>query len=936
MTASSSGPSPSAAHTAPSARAMPELPLVLEIGGHAPRLPPFLDGSPSALRALVGGKAASLIALSDAGLPVPPGFVLTTAAFELGLEALLHGCTSLVDVTACLERDDLELPPALVAAISTACDRLAGLSGAACGALSLAVRSSATDEDGAQRSFAGQQTTRLGVRGTAALLTAVREVWASLFARDALLYRERQRLDAPPPSMAVLVQPLVEAQVAGVLFTRSPVAPAERDEAMVCAAYGLGETVVAGHAADTFTVDRESQRVLRREVARKELQRRVSDDGSCLVTAEVAADAQQRPSLTDAQLAEVVALGRRVEAAFGGAAQDIEFAFDASGRLTLLQARPITGGVAAEPAPPTTTGHTAALYSNANVGEALPGVGTPMTWSIIHAFARRGFETAFGALGLEVPEHYRLVASFRGRVYLNISEFVSVASQIPLLTGETLAQLAGVTDASGLGGTFARLSPASFLGHLPITVPKLALSQLSMPVRTSLWSRRFGRVRDAFFAQPLGALDRAALQRALQGVDEVFNRTGEVMLSASSNFLMSYVVVREALRWFGGQEAARKESVLFSGLTGVESAAPGLELLAMAREVRDDAALYAIFTRDPQASGAAILEALAAEPAGRALRARLDGFLERWGHRALREAEIATPRWREDPSFLIGVIRRHLCAPRLASPQEVEREQSASREEATQVIRQHFLTGVGLAFRGLLRWAQFTARKREHLRARVVDTLSMYRHVLLEVGRRMVAAGALCEVDDVFFLTHAEVHEWLRAPTRLERTVRTRVAFRRALYQAFVESPDPPDNFVLRQGQDALLERAATSTAAVLPDDATVLTGLPGSPGRVTGPARVIDTPEGSDIPIHPGEVLVTTFTDVGWTPLFLVAVGVVTDRGGPLSHSCVVAREYGIPAVVGVGDATRLIRTGDIVTVDGQAGTVHVARGGLQRGEVP
>lgn len=865
------------------------------------------DASSPTSRALLGGKGYHLARLSQLSLPVPPAFAITTEAFLRSARATLRAASSLEHISQTLA--SATIPNAVDTAIRDAYTRLLERSPGP-----VAVRSSGTAEDSAAASFAGQQHTVLNVRDIDALFDALRQVWASLFSPASLLYRGRVRLDEAPPTTAVVVQTMIDASVAGVLFTLNPI-DHDPTQALVCSAYGLGETVVGGQSVDTFYLQRRNGSILRSDIGDKHDMLVMSDAGG-LHTRSVPPEQRSLPSLSPTQLAQLIRVGDTLERALG-CPQDIEFAFTEDAHLHLLQTRPITGLQGQDT---TTTGATTTVYSNINVGEALPGVGTPMTWSIIRAFTRRGFETAFGALGLDVPPHYDLAASFRGRVFLNISEFVSVASQIPLLTGHTLVRLGGATAPPNLDETTEQLSPLAFLLRLPLTIPRLLTSQLGAPRIAARWAKRFTRARRDFFDIPLSTRSRAELLPVLEQVDDVFNRTGEVMLASASNFLMSYVVVTEMLSRVGGPEAARKEAILFSGLTRVRSAAPGLELLSIARFVKDRPALRAAFEHAmDQADDPADID-LTTLPDGAGLLNKLGSFLEHWGHRAPREAEIATPRWREDPSFLLAVLRRHLQAPYLPTPREIEGQILAQRREATQLIRQHFFTGLGLIFRALLRWAQRNARLREELRAYVVDTLSMYRHIFLEIGRRLARSGHLAERDDVFFLTYPEVRAWLETRNS-GADFRYAVAARRAAFQAYVDSPDPPEIFTLARTQVQPL----VDEVPPIPANAERLIGLSGAPGRVTGPARVLRDLDNANLQqIQPGEILVASFTDVGWTPLFLVAGGVVTDRGGPLSHSCVVAREYGIPCVVNTRVATELIQDGEILTVDGESGVVY------------
>ncbi len=873
----------------------------------APTLVVSLDAPatqhPSA-RNRIGGKGAGLAVLRRHRLPVPPGFVVTTAAYQRVIHQQVRGVRNGDQLRQRILT--AELPQALIEQLTAAFETLTGDNPQ----MPLAVRSSATDEDGQELSFAGQQASYLGVRGLDTVIEHVRRVWASLFNPEALLYRSEASLEARPPEMAVVVQRLIEARSAGVCFTVNPVSGARR-EMVVSSAFGLGETVVSGGEADTFYIDRQNGRVLRQELGHKAQRLVTSQNGT---EHQEASDAEAaEPSLTSADLSRIVRLGAQIENLMQGP-QDIEWAFDDDGGLWLLQSRPIT---TARPALPGSPGG-ASVWTNANVGEALPGVGTPMTWSIIRGFSRKGFETAFGALGLDVPENFGLVGSFQGRVYLNVTQFASVISQIPWMKPEMLLRLAGGPEVNQIEGGYERQSRRSFLMRLPLTIPKALGSQATMPMVGRWWAWTFRKRRDAFFARRLGHLSFAELTAALDDVDALFERTGLVMIACSSNFLSSYVVAHELLVRWGGQEAAARERQLFTGLTGMRSAQPGLEMLRMAQHIRSHDALEEHWTQTPTKALVEDMEQLRALPGGARLLADIKEFLREYGHRAPREAEIATPRWREDPTFVVDTIKTYLTAPFLPTPEALENELQASRRETTEAIRRHFTTGLGVIFRQALSWSHHNARQREDLRSCVVDSLAMYRHIFLEVGRRMVSRCGLCDPEDVFFLTADEARDFLAGRPCVDYPLR--VVARRVAYEAFRATPDPPDNFTLVDG-------VIMTTEPEPVEGREALEGLPGSPGRVTGPARVIVDPSEPDSKLRPGEILVAPFTDVGWTPLFLAASGVVMDKGGPLSHSCIVAREYGLPAVVNVRHGTAMIKTGDVITIDGDKGLVYLPK---------
>src|SRR5690554_1164797 len=872
--------------------------------------------------ARVGGKANGLHRLVREGLEVPPAFCILSDAFEQALAECVDRVDSLDGLREKLLR--VELDDELIAEIDAQMRAIEPQWPTSTDSLGWAVRSSALDEDAPERSFAGQQKTVLGVQTPAALVDALREVWASLYETGALLYHERLAGDAKPRAMAVVVQRMISACTAGVIFSQNPL-NADADQLVVNAAKGPGQQVVEGHSAETYYLEKSSAYVEHYEPA------------------EVGEDAQQ-PLLDAAQLKELADCARQLERAFS-APQDIEWAFaprvvsaslaraeNAHGirpTLYLLQARPITAS--ASPAAGASAKHGGALWSNVNVGEALPGVATPLTWSIIRGFSRLGFERAFGSLGLDVPAEYELVGSFRGRVYLNLSQFMSIASAIPLLRAETLFEMAGGADMSVVQGHYAPRSSRDFVLHLPKTALKVLASQLSTPLVAPLWERYFKGWRDRYFEQDLTRLSHREFRDKLGEIDRVFERTGLVMLACSSNFLMSFALMRETLRLWAGDGAAGKEQALLGALE-VESAQPGYDLLELGRMARRSPGLREVITgREP----GEVLQAL------RALRGEedIEAFLEKFatfrrvhGHRAPREAELSTARWREDSGFLFEVIAGYIRAPSLPSASELARAREQARERVRAQVEQIFPVGISQLFRGLLSATRAQARQREMMRARVVDALDIYRRYVLEWGRRLVLQEAIRRPEDVFFLRVEDLQNWLNnMSSAADFAIRVLVA--RATYEANLALPDPPDTFVaIGQRLVDAREYAAQNMSNAYPAGSVErldeIHGLAGSTGRVTGRARVILDPS-EDAYLEPGEILVAPYADIGWTPLFLIAAGIVTSLGGPLSHACIVAREYQIPTVVNARGATQRIRTGDLITVDAERGTIYIRERG-------
>lgn len=823
----------------------------------------------------VGGKANGLVRLMRAGMRVPDGFVVTSEAFTHAVDQLVVDAADLEALRTALA--SAELPVTLVDEISVELTHL--------GPGPWAVRSSALDEDDIEHSFAGQHLTVLDVTSVSGVLDAVRAIWAATLHEQALRYRTRLAVDAVPAGIGVVVQKMVAPQVAGVTFTRDPNAP-DSGEAVVCAARGLGTHVVDGEACDTYYIERPSGYLHRSDV--------------------------HENVLSPAALVDMARACERAERALGGPL-DLEWA-RVNGELVFLQARPITGGQA----------HETSVWTNSNVGEALPGVATPLTWSVIRRFSRRGFERAFGALGLDVPEDYEIVGSFAGRVYLNLTQFAGITSHIPILSPDTLFEMAGGGGVELVRHLYDERDPSAFLMRLPATIPRIVASQLAMPVLAPLWNAVFESWTESFFARDLTTLAHDALGEELERLDRMFDANGEFMLGCASNFLLSYALVRESLRLVGRAEVHGREQEMLRGLH-VPSAEAGLGLLQLGRIARRSRRLRRIIESTAPASTLATLEGARDHTDVATFLDALEQFRSEFGHRAPREAELATPRWREDSTFLFDVLRGFLAAPHLPTQRDIDRDRQKAEHEVGRIIDDAFaLPGIATAFRALLTLVRGNARRREMLRDRVVDSLDIYRAYFLEIGRRLRDRGDLAAADDVFFLTVEEVRAWLAEPSN-GRQYRYRVLVRRALHDMFVGEADPPNIFVLR-GSELISEDDYLERVTPTPVDGAVreLVGLPASPGRVTGPARVMSDPADASA-LKPGEILVIPYADIGWTPMFLTAAAVVMDLGGPLSHAAIVAREYGVPAVVNARGALREIETGDIITVDGERGVVLI-----------
>jgi phosphohistidine swiveling domain-containing protein len=802
----------------------------------------------------VGGKGLSLARLASAGLPVPPGFCITTEAHRR-----LRGRAP--DET-------------LAGQIAAAYERLGGGR--------VAVRSSATAEDGAAASFAGQQETILGVEGASAVCAAVGRCWASLDGERAVAYRRHQGVGDEGLAMGVVVQRLVDAEAAGVLFTRDPLDAAGR-RMLVEASWGLGESVVSGLVTpDRYHLERDTGRLCEQHVATKAVE----------VTAAgrrpVGEDRRDKPCLSEPQLAELAELGRRVEELYGEP-RDVEWALS-GGRFWLLQARPITAGGAAEreqvrreemAAAAALAGPQGTVWARINLAESLPEP-TPMTWALVRRYVsgKGGFGLMYRDLGFRPPAALDEIGVFdlvAGRVYCNLVREPQMSAgwlpkARPLAAFKAAPHLAldpppATIDWSRVGPSFWLLLPL----RLPLAVLRSARQVAALAGLGPAFAARFrGQVLPAFreevrraAADDLTSLDDAALRERL----EHWVR------------LTLYDFARDALKPTVRAAIARENLVRFlRRKLGPERARAAVNELCMG------------VVPDPEADlGGATRDLMA----GRLDRAT---FLERFGHRGEQEMELSRPRWREDPAAL----ERLAIAPDEAhaagqSPRErweaIAAEAKLSKLERTALDSEVQILHASLALR-------------ETAKHYLMLGYQWIRGVLLEIDRRHRLHGG------VFYLTPEELPR-LAAGEDLSGLI----AGRRRRRTVCLSLEAPP---VLFSDDLEAIGRPPVVTGM------NALQGVPLSAGTAEAPALVLEQPRTDALPAEP-YILVCPSTDPAWVPLFVRARGLVMESGGVLSHGAIVAREYGLPAVAGLPGVHTALRSGQRLRVDGGRGTVAV-----------
>jgi phosphohistidine swiveling domain-containing protein len=833
-----------------------------------------------------GGKGANLGELTRAGLPVPPGFVIITDAYRayVAEHQLADKIAALAAPTD--DRADYDDASAQIRSLfaDEASDALRTEIAEAYAALGedvpVAVRSSATAEDLPEASFAGQQDTYLNVSGLEDLLAAVRDCWASLWTARAMAYRARQGIDPATASLAVVVQQMVDAKAAGVMFTANP-SNGRRDEVVISAAWGLGESVVSGSVnTDNIVVRKSDGTVVSSDTA---------DKAVMTVTAEqrteerpVPEDQRKQPVLSESEASELAAYGTRIEDHYGSP-EDIEWA-RADGRFWIVQARPITALPEVEDPTPTdwTVPDPTAWYVRASIVEQLPDPLSPLFADMIDGAVTRSLQSVFREL----------------------------------LNGEDLIKDEDVGLPTINGYAYYRYS-RSGMWRLLLRTPKAMGALSTTQARWRTYSHpRYRRIVNDWTARDLTGM---TIPELISGVEELVYAGAEyytavqtiIPLAASSEVLFT--------RFYDAVIRRKDDPPALVFLLGYDSA-----------PIRAEKSLYdlATWTRSHPELAESLRElppqefleraAVSDDPAWHEWQTRFQAHLNSYGH-TVYNLDFINPLPADDPVPLLETLRFFLSG-KGTDPYQRQRGLASRREEATAEVLGRLDPARAKTFRRLVRWAQSVAPVREDALADVGLAWPQVRRMLLEIGRRLQQAGVINKPEDVFWLHRWEIDESLGS-------LADEVEQRKQLWRGQRRATPPQ---LLPKGSWSDMWRR-WMPAASEEQTGNVIKGIGGSIGTVTAPARVLGGPQDFG-QMQPGDVLVASITTPAWTSLFAMASGVVTDIGGPLSHSSIVAREYGIPAVLGTAVATRRIHSGQQIKVDGDAGIVTVLDGQAPR----
>ncbi len=866
---------------------------------------------------LVGGKGANLGEMSHAGFPVPPGYCVTTHAFQHFIagcaegEALYKRLDTLTDKEVKSVRRvgqyvrQTLMGVAIPGEVRDAVKQAWQAHGAD---RAYAVRSSATAEDLPEASFAGQQDTYLNIIGETALLDAIRRCWVSLFTDRAILYRIQNNFPHREVQLSVVVQQMIMAETSGILFTADPVT-GHRHTLTIDASFGLGEALVGGLVTpDTYRVDKRTNAFLERQIADKKLAIFAAEHGGTRQEL-LSADQREQTVLTDAQVLDLAAMGSKIEAHYNQP-QDIEWAI-ANGQTFLLQTRPITSlypidGLRS----PDGSLH---IYLSMGHQQSMLDAMTPLGLSTIQVLMpigheRSRFDNAYfrtsGARGfadLTLPLRHPLLRRM----------MFGLLSQLDALAPAAARQL--IRRPEFQHSQRLRLNLAFFKGVLNIVRRVLrALWKRDLngfvDETNALMDDYISAVAHSLEAYPPG---KVQLEAVLDIMPEFFPFFLNWVPETVAGMAAARILPRLAKRWLTPDELEALTLGIPGNVVNEMNLAIG-DLADLARRSPELTELFKHLGDD----GSLWLQQAAQLEGSTPFMVAWSDFLSRYGSRGPSEIDIAKPRWYEEPLPVLRVLAEYLNGEggrHRAHYQSLVK----GREASIRILR--LKAGNGLLGKArmhvinrLYHVMSETGGMREHHKFMVIRLLGVIKEILKSNANQLVAAKKLEQPDDIWYLTWSELFAIFDDHSaNWSQTVRQRQS-EYVRFQKF-----PPPMIISSDGEGPVVHYQDDEA----PEGA--LLGNPVSPGVVEGKVHIIRDPQRETL--APGEILVAEFSDPGWTPLFINASGLILEVGGALTHGAVVAREYGIPAIVGVRDATKTLQTGQRVRVDGNHGVIEI-----------
>lgn len=899
----------------------------------------------------MGGKGSNLYKLTQSGAAVPPFLVITSPCFTEFIAGIQHEFDAVVDALDCSSparvaetsrcvREFL-VRQSLPAAIEQ--ELLESLKDVAGPGDFLAVRSSALGEDSKEFSYAGMLDSYLFRKTPEEVKAAVLECWASLYSDRAVAYRHMRGVSQKGLAMAVVVQKMIDGSASGVTFTVNPNTKYV-DEILISAVPGLGEGLVSGGLdADQFVVLKNEDYTIDTRTVVDKVGRVVFDRDKGFGTREeeLPAESRNKPCLTDEQIVQIAKVCHQIERFYDGKPQDIEWTIDTDGTVRILQSRPIT---TIDRPFPSERAHIT-VWDNSNIVESYSGVTTPLTFSFALYAYHQVYIQFCEVLG--VPKQDILEKDFNfgnmlgllnGRIYYNLKNWYHLISVLPgyQYNSRFMEGMMGVKVKFDFDPTI-RKSSGGFFQKYFIELPRLAWvgANLAWKFYTmdsqvkdfmTIFQSMYDHYKDFDF-------DNAPAQKLVEIYNELEFKVLRNWKAPIINDFMAmifYGILRSLVSSWNLDKDGALANNLLAGQGNVESTLPLKALQKIAREIvstptlletfkqHDPAALRRMFCKTPNTSDPAEQQKLCKD---------IQEYLNLYGYRSMNELKLEEPSLNEKPEFIFQMLKNYLSMP-LGNEEDSGKKEAAMREEAekrvTEMLAGQKIWGI-IPKLSILTFVTKYAKKamavREYQRFARTKMYGLARRIFLGIGKRMQERGLLEDANDVFYLTKQEVIGYV-VGTATSQKLRELSLIRKQEFDAYRAMDELPDR-IETKGMVYTNDLTQGVLKAQESTDPNVLKGLAACPGIVRKRVKVILTPR-DDMTLN-GEILVAARTDPGWVPLYASASGLLIERGSMLSHSVIVARELGLPAIVGITDITKRVKTGDIVEMDGSTGIVRI-----------
>jgi len=860
----------------------------------------------------IGGKGLNLRRLQTQHA-VPDWVALPTSEFFRSLESL--PCDVADEIQPFIL--DAELPPELSDELSdTFADEF------------VSVRSSAADEDGAEHSFAGIHESYLYVKGAASIADHIRKVWASGYQERARLYRKENGLPLHPVPMAVIIQRMVDAETSGVMFTADP-ARQNSHTLLISALYGLGEGLVsAGLDADHIEYNKRTGDFKITTALKKTRYAFDTERGAGIHEVPVDAHLQDKPALSEKQIRQLAETAHAIEQDYRRP-QDIEFCFDASGKLYILQTRDITTIEEYGPA-----AGNRQVWDNSNIIESYSGITSPMTFSFIrHAYAvvYNCFSDVMGIPKNTIQDnqdvYHNMLGLFEGQVYYNLRNWYRLIQQFPgyEYNKSFMESMMGVKDFADSG---EKQPAANAFRRYFIELPKLISLASRMFYRfmslhrlIPAFNRHFNHYYDQWAAIDFNTLPPHDLMQIYQDMEKHLLRNWKTPIINDFYVMVFYGTLKGCCKKWCGDDQGTLQNNLICGEGDIESTVPTRVLMQLATDIKTRMELKELFlTLSPE-------DLLTAIPQQhKDISDAIADYLDRFGFRCMNELKLEEPSLHETPEFVYQMISNYVrMDDALLDIHAMDEREQNIRTEAEQLAFSNLPGLKKPLLRFILKHARRGVKNRENMRFARTKIYGLLRQLLNAVGSTFTQEKIINSPADIYSLTIDEVWDYIKG-TAVTTNLRGLIELRKTEFNGYRESDAPPDDHFETYGM-AYNRNHFKNPESALESEPTdgYLHGIGCSPGTAEGTARVIHSPR-DNIRLN-GEILVAARTDPGWVPLYPSVSGILIERGSILSHSAIVAREMGIPAIVGIPNLLETIQDGQKVYMNASAGQARVMK---------